>query len=149
MKQQIGPHNYIDAVTVVPPLVNIKDTGVGNSKEWTVPDNEVWKFAHACCSFTTDATIGTRLLVLEVVDADSDIIKYIPAGATQTLSASVHYCLMQGVYRETSIVNGALHVPIAEDLYVLGGTTVKIRDSNNVSAGDTLSVAFQIERYLV
>ena len=117
MRQKVR-ENYTDSVSIVPNIENVQDITANDSdKSWTVPANEVWKITHACVNLIATATVGNRLMTLEVKDIDGNVIKNLAAGSVQVATANVSYCFMQGIYRETTIINGVIQVPIPADFY--------------------------------
>lgn len=151
MRQEVNENNFSESVAIVPPIENYYDGAANDSdKSWTVPNNELWKLCHACIEYEASATIGNRIITLEVRDENSNIIKEIQAGAVQFETTTVRYCFLQGICRETLVTKGALQVPIPADMYITGGSTLRLYDSASVAAtADDMTVAFQIEKYKV
>jgi hypothetical protein len=76
----------------------------------------------ACVSYTSNATVGNRQLVLQVLDSSSNVMYQFSAGAVQAASAaSQFYNFMAGVARETARVNNELMVPIPFDIIIPQG----------------------------
>ncbi|TNE61199.1 MAG: hypothetical protein EP341_00850 [Sphingomonadales bacterium] len=147
MRIDIGNGNHVEAVTIAPLIENKRDATANDSdKSWVVPGNELWKITHACVNLTTTATVGNRIMTLRVDDPDGNQIKNLVAGAVQAASADVFYCMIQGIYRETSVINGAIQVPLPADFYVIPNSTIRFYDSAAIdAAADDMIVNFQVE----
>jgi hypothetical protein len=118
-----------------------------STKPWLVPAGEMWRVLSACVSLATTATVGNRLMCIQVLNEAGAQIKRLVPGNVQAASTTVFYCFLQGIYRETSVVNGAIEGPIPIDFYVLPGNTIRFCDINAVDpVADDMIVAFQIER---
>jgi len=103
----------------------------------------------ACCQFTSNATVGNRQIVLQILDSASNVMYQFSAGIVQAASLVRIYCFMSGVAREAAFVNGELNIPIPFDAIVPQNGSVKVFDSANVAAGgDTMvvSIASEITR---
>lgn len=146
-----GSGNHVDAVIIVPPVVSVRDSDANDSnKAWTVPDNALWKITRACVGLVTSATVGNRVFTLQEEDADGNILQKIVSGNVQAASSTVSYCCMQGIFRETSVVNGSIQVPIPEDFFIPGGHVVRFWDSAAIDAArDDMTVNFQYMKMLV
>jgi invasion protein IalB len=67
------------------------------------------------------------------------------SGAPVTASATgQHHELMQGIYRETAFINGAVQVPIPIGFVIPAGYTLQLSIDNGV-AGDSLDYALMFE----
>lgn len=129
-------------------IENILDASLNNSdKSWLVPDDETWRITHCCVKLITTATVGNRLICLQVRDPDGNEIKHLVPGNVQAASTTVIYCMIQGIYRETTVVNGVIEMPIPIDFYVLPGCIIRFYDLNAVApAADDMTVSFQVEK---
>jgi hypothetical protein len=113
----------------------------------TAKDTQAITLLYGQISLTTDATVANRRVVIGVYDDSGNLIIDIHSGAVVAASASAqHHELMQGVYRETSFVGGALQVPIPDDLIIPPQYSLKITVENGV-AGDSYdySLAFSVD----
>lgn len=151
MRQLVGTNNWSDSVAEVPPLHAVFDSTANDSdKSWTVPGNEMWHLNWVHVLFASTSTVGNRILTLQVKDGSGNIMMDFVAGAVQAASATVHYAFLQGIYRETTVVNSELQVPMAQDLYLDSGYVLRIYDSAAVAvAADDMTVSFQAKRYVV
>lgn len=94
---------------------------------------------HAVLAST--ATAGNRQVLLRIQDETDTLVVDMHAGAVQAASLSRHYIFAQGVYRETSFIDGSIHVPIPPGLALLPGFDLRIYDSAAVdAAADDLTV---------
>lgn len=135
-------------VTIAPSIDSKFDSTANDSdKSWVVPDNEVWKLLYLHVLLVTTATVGNRQLTMEILDASSNIILDLTAGAVQAASLTRHYGFIQGIYRETTFVADELQVPMPKDCYLGPGWTLRIYDETAVdAAADDMTVAFAFER---
>lgn len=127
---------------------NIRDAVANlSNKQWLVPEGEMWRILSACVSLATTSTVGNRVMCLQVLNEDGDQIKRLVPGNVQAASTTVYYCFLQGIYRETSVINSTIESPIPIDFYVLPGNTIRFCDISAIAVGaDDMVVAFQIER---
>ncbi|MDB4278431.1 hypothetical protein N9917_02375 [Deltaproteobacteria bacterium] len=153
MRQETSSNsnNWSESMAVVPPLVSVRDETANDSdKSWTVPDNEVWKITRMCSSFTSSATVGNRIITVREENAAGDVLQRLVSGKVQAASSTVSYCFLQGIFRETTVVNGSLQVPIPIDFYIPGGNVLRVLDSAAVdAAADDMVINFQYERLKV
>jgi len=153
MRQEIisGRENWSEAVVVVPPIANYRDaTDNDSDKSIAVPGNELWKVLSACVFLDTSADAGNRIMTVEIINADGDVIKHVTAGAVQAANTSVDYCFAQGTYRETTVVNGTLQIPFPFEMYLLPGFALRFYDSAAIAAAaDDMTVNLQYVRMLV
>lgn len=91
---------------------------------------------------TSTATVGNRQLVMHIQDDTDTIVADYHAGAVQAASLERHYAFAQGVYRETSFVDGSIQVPFpVEGTVLLPGWDLRIYDSGAVdAAADDMTV---------
>jgi hypothetical protein len=86
---------------------------------------------------TTDATVANRRVVFRIVDEGDNDLFDSHSGAVVAASASnQHHEFMQGIFRETSFVGGALQVPIPINCVIPPGYGVQLEVENGV-AGDS------------
>lgn len=154
MRQEVtqNSNNWSASVAIVPPLISILDAELGNSnKIWTVPDGEVWKMTRACVDYLSSSTVGNRIMVLQEEDDVGNIIQKLTSGITNhAASVNISYCMLQGIFRETSVINGSLQVPIPVDFYIPSGNILRFFDLAAIDAtGDDMVVKFQIEKLRV
>jgi len=126
----------------------IQDLAANDSnKTFTVSTGRVWKMLYAEVHLTSTATVGNRQVVMIISDGTNDIA-HMSAGNVQTASNTYHYLFNQGTYRETTITDGVLYVPIPVDFYLLGGYTIQVLDSAAVAAtADDMLVNIMIEDF--
>lgn len=151
MRQTLREGNYSDSVAVVPPIGVSMDTDANDSdKSIVVPGNEQWRLTSVYVSLTTTATVGNRQLVLEVLDASSNVVFSMAAGVVQAASVTRGYAFMPGVARETAFVANSLVVPMPSDLWLKPGYSLHVYDSTAVATTtDDMTVAAQYEKYSV
>ena len=96
-------------------------------------------------NLTTNATVANRRVILAVIDPATNTVIDIHSGAVVAASqTNQHHEFMQGVYRETSFVGGALQVPIPIGMYVPTGFILRVSVTAGV-AGDSFSANFLVE----
>lgn len=141
--------NYTEGVTVVAPLYSVFDDAANDSnKSYTISDGEMWKLTQAFVTLVTSATVGNRQIRFSVTDSNGDQVGYISSGAVQAASTTRHYGFMQGIYRETSFIDGMIQIPIPIDLYMSAGSVIQFWDSAAIDpAADDLTVAFTVQRF--
>lgn len=138
-----GRGNWVDSVTQTPPAASVRDATGGNDKSWTVPGNELWKVTRLCINYTSSAVVGNRVCRIVEQDGDGNARQSLPAGAVQAAGATVEYCCAQGVFRETTVTNGSIHVPVPSDFYIPAGHVLRVHDREDISDADQMIVSFQ------
>ena len=99
-------------------------------------------YVHA--RLTTDATVGNRKVRLELENHNSVLQADFHTAQTQAASLTYHYNWTPGSpYRETTLVDNELMLPIPMNLYVPRGWTLQVRDVNGVSASDSWILTVQ------
>ena len=95
---------------------------------------------------TTDATVANRRVVVQVLGEDgSSVIADFHTGAVVAASATTqHHEFMQGIFRETSFIGGAIQVPIPVNCIIPNGYTFRVTVENGV-AGDSYTTNFLVE----
>lgn len=107
------------------------------NKDFLVPGGSQFRVLYGMSKLTTDATVANRWMRLGIIDPNERNIICLCAGASVPASMSdQRYSYLQGVYRETSFLNGVLQVPIASDLVVPAGYTIRFFLENG-EAGDS------------
>lgn len=123
----------------------IDSTANDSDKTITVPAGKTWELKWLHIILASTATVGNRQIKMEILDDDSVVRADIHAGAVQAASLTRHYLCGQGVYRETSFVNGEMHVPIPHDLILHPGWSFRVYDSAAVdAAADDLTVSYSV-----
>jgi len=114
------------------------DETTGNDKVISVPAGRRWQILWIFCNFQTTATVGNRLLLLEIRDRNNDVRYKERAPNTQSESDNLDYVFAPGYVRGTTTGQYMACLPC---LTVLGhGWDIRIRDAYNVDANDTLKV---------
>lgn len=149
--QKVEDRYISSAVVNVPPIGSqFNDAADDSDKSFTVPNNEMWKLNFAHVLYVSSADAGNRIVTVEIDDADGNNLIDLVAGAVQAASTTVHYGFLQGIYRETSVVNGELQVPMPEDCYLGPGYTIRFYDSAAIAASaDDMTVSFQYQKFTV
>lgn len=114
-------------------LVNWRDTAVGNNKAYTIPSDTAHQMLWGYLIITSNAVAGARITELSVTDAAGAVqFKSWKAYTGQNSNATLDYAIAQ------TAVAGELLIP--PQFALLAGWVLRIRDINNTSALDTLSV---------
>ena len=148
MRQSHGNNNFSESVSLTPVLNTVfHDDANDSDKSWSVQSNESWYLNFVYVTLVSTATVGNRLITLEVIDESSNVIISISAGTTQAASLTRKYGFLQGQYREVSFVNDELQVPLPMSLYIPAGYTLRVYDSAAVdAAADDMEVSFQVQK---
>jgi len=86
---------------------------------------------------TTDATVANRRVIIQSIDDEDHVVIDLHSGAVVTASSSnQHHELLQGIFRETTFVGGAIQVPIPFNFIIPNGWALNITVENGV-AGDS------------
>lgn len=151
MRQNVHGDNFSDCVTETPLIADTYDATANDSnKTFVVPNNEMWKINHAHIDFVSSAAVGNRIIQMDVINENGNVINSISAGVVQAASLERHYVFLQGIFRETAFVNGEVQVPIAADLYLPPGYSIKFYDVAAIAAdADDMTVAFQYKRMII
>lgn len=149
MRFEQGNGNFSEGATEVPPIVSYFDSTANDSdKTWTVPDGEMWMLNWAHAILVATATVGNRVVTIDIEDGEGNLLIDIPSAANHTANNTEHYAFFQGIYRETAFAAGAIQVPIPKDLYLKAGYTLRIYDRGAIAPeADDLTVSFQIKRF--
>jgi hypothetical protein len=108
--------------------------------EFVTPAGTQRRILYGLAKLTTDATVANRWVRLSVLNESGETMVCLCAGVAVAASATNQlFSYLQGVYRETSFINGVLQVPIASDLIVPAGYTVRLAVENGV-AGDSYNI---------
>ena len=113
-----------------------RDTTLNSSSKTilTCPAASLCEVLQIHVDFTSTATVGNRLITMEIYDDTNTLVSDYYAGALQAASLDHHYLFAQGIYRETTFVNGELQCPFPFETILLPGWYCKIADSNAVDA---------------
>jgi len=123
--------------------VHVRDSDANDSDKvvLTVSAQKVVELQMVHIVFTSTATAGNRQINITVRDKNDTLVADFHAGAVQAASLTRHYIAAQGVYRETSFVDGSIHMPIPQNLMLLPGWDLRVYDSAAVdAAADDMTV---------
>lgn len=150
MKLNHGNGNRTEGVTDIPVIKELFDATPNiNDKSIFVPKNELWHINFIQAIFVTTATVGDRLLALELTNADGNLILMIKASISQAASQTRSYTGLQGQFRETSFVNDEIHQPLPADFYLTPGSTLRFYDTADIDgSADDLTISGQYKCYV-
>jgi hypothetical protein len=113
--------------------------------DFTVPNNTAYRVLYGHIALTTNATVADRRVRIAVVDDDGTEIFDVHSGAVVPASqTSQHHEIMQGIYRETAFIGGAIQVPIGSDIWAPTSYKLRIGVTNGV-AGDSYTAYVMVE----
>lgn len=114
------------------------------NKDFLVPEGSRFHILYGMAKLTTDVTAANRWMRLGIIDPSEKTIICLCAGASVPASQSDQwFSYLQGVYRETSFLNGVLQVPIASNLVVPAGYKIRVFVGNGV-VGDSFDCDLMI-----
>lgn len=149
-KQEIRPGSFADAVVETPQLITFFDDSLGAVKQVQVPGNEIWKLNYLFIRLSCTATVGFRRLLIEVEDANGNLIERIRVRAEQAASSDRDYRFISNIVSETSFQSDKIYTAIPGDVYLDSGYTLKLSDENVIdAAADQMIIAFQASRVVV
>lgn len=98
-------------------------------------------------AYTTDATVGNRELMIEILDASAVLIMNTGSASYQTASLAREYNCMDGIYREAAFkLNRSINVPLPTGYVIPAGGSILIKDAAGISATDSYVAKIQTER---
>lgn len=117
-------------------------TANDSDKSFTPDSLTIWEISHIYVNLATTATVGNRILTVEIQDESSNVVYKVVHAVTQAASLTYTYEYFAGAPREAAVVSNSLMVPIPERLRVLHGHSIRIYDSAAVdAAADDMIVA--------
>lgn len=123
----------------------ISATAGNADADHVVPDNTTYTLKWAQIALTTDVTVVNRWVRLRILDPDANNALCLCSGKEVAASQTGQlHAFMQGIYRETAFINGVLQVPIAEELQIPAGWTIRAFVENG-AAGDSFSGGLMID----
>ena len=120
----------------------------GNSKhEITTPDGKLYRVLFGGVNLTTDGTVANRWVRVALIAPDGHNILCMCSGAVVTAShTDQRHTYIQGIYRETAFINNVIQVPVASELYLPSGYTLRTFVENGV-AGDKFHCDWMVEEH--
>jgi len=118
-------------------------TSATNSYTYTVPVGAHARVHWIHVEYTSAAGVGNRQIVAEVLNASDVVVYHVSAGAVQAASLVRGYDFAQGIYREAAFTDGEIQVPFPVDMVVATGWKIRVRDSANISAADSIVASLQ------
>lgn len=94
--------------------------------------------------YVSSATAGNRAVVLELLDSSSNIVLDTHSTVNQAASLTRHYEFFPGTYREGAFgtPGGDIQLPLPDGLIILPNYTIRIRDTQNISASDAMTIGY-------
>ena len=112
-----------------------EETANDSDKTLTVPANTIWQVLWIWVELVSTATVGTRQMTVQILDAAADVVMTLKAGATQAASLTRNYCFAPALadltaFRDTSF----LMTPLPPTVILPAGYGVRVYDSAAVDA---------------
>lgn len=125
----------------------LRGSAAGNANiDFVVPPSTQWRVLYGKVLVTTDATVANRYIRLDMRDGNESVMDFHSGAAIAASQTAQHIGFMQGIFRETAFVDGALQVPIGLDARLLSGWTLRVYAVNGV-AGDSISAIIMVDQY--
>ncbi len=116
-----------------------------NAKTITVPAGQLWQILWIWIEYSSDATVGTRQLSVQLRDSLPDIIGSIRPNATQAASLTRNYMIGPSLANLTAFYDTSyLTTPLPPTIILGPGDSIYISDRNLISAGDDMVVQMRI-----
>lgn len=133
----------------LPQLRQITDITLNDSdKTITVPDNKTWDIHSIFCQLITTATVGNRVIRIEIQDPSGNVLFMQNASADQTANATEVYNFIKGIDQPNESVATIHNIPLPTKLMLPAGYQINIRDDGAVAAAaDDLSIFLLVEEY--
>lgn len=118
----------------------------GNDKDMTLSAGKNSRLRSLFLTYTSDATVGNRQIVLEFEDDSDNVLFQVTVGLVQAASLVYKYSFAPGLPDLTSVRN-TTHVmtPIPSDLWLGAEYVIRIYDATNVSTSDSMTVRAIVE----
>lgn len=143
----LGSINFAQAQTNFQSFYSNKVTTLrvtGTNTYSYVPNSDTsLGFVHAI--YTADATVGNRIVVLELLNEAGQLITDFYGAPAITASQARHILYLPGAYRESAFdSNNTVQIPFASGMVIPAGYTLRVRDTANISAGDSMILGIQV-----
>lgn len=131
------------------PVMNaISVPATAGNVEYSVTNNNPYPLQMLFGELTlvTDATVANRQPKLGLYDPSGNLFMETVIGTNITASLTTKLKYLQGIYRETAIVNGAIQVPIPNEAVIPAKWSIRITVVNG-AAGDSYTAKFMTKKY--
>jgi hypothetical protein len=125
----------------MPSSKSLRTTGATNSLQSNTVNEDTY-LLFVSVAYTSNATVGNRQIVLQVLDPSNNVLAQHSAGLVQAASLVNRYNFMPCITRETALVNSEVNVPIPFDLMIPSGGSFKVLDTAGIAAGDSMVVGY-------
>jgi len=110
-----------------------------NSIDFVVPAGMAWDCEHIWVQYTSNATVGTRILRLEILNEAGDTVYIMLADSNQTASLVRLYLWSPSIATgDVSNNEAVMNMP----KYIPENFTVRVRDGSDVDDTDDFIIAF-------
>lgn len=130
-------------------ILHTRDSTANDSDKvvLTAGADEIIEIMHMHITYTSTATAGNRQIMVIVQDDSDTLVGDYHAGAVQAASNTYHYVAARGVYRETSVVDDSIHMPIPFGTVLFPGWDLRVKDDAAVAAAAddmTIDVVYKV-----
>jgi len=150
---ETGDEALIDNTNPLPvddgwfPFLTALEGPNNNTKSETIPANRWAQVLWIWLEYTSDANVGDRQIIVEILDDENDLIAEFRAGSVQAASLTRNYMFAPSLadltaFRDTDY----LQTPLPPTLILDGSYTIRVRDNNNVSALDDMALQIMTAR---
>lgn len=119
-------------------LIHLADVAVGNSKTFVVPAGHVYELKYAYVVLTISGA-GSRSIDINVLNASAVAVLQLKHGDS-TVDATSSTVFAPAEFHGTGTLQLQYTRPIPEQFFISAGYTIKVFDSLNFAAGDTVAV---------
>ena len=132
------------------PFANVPDfpvdLSVGNDKTIVVPAGETWEVRGVFCTFSTLNNAGARLLTLEFIEPNSDVIMVKPWGEIQVANVVKRHAAAPQLLPSAEQTGVQLYIQIPV-LWFLPGWAIRVFDINDLDVLDTVAISVNRVRH--
>ena len=130
------------------PELQVEETANDSDKTITVASGEIWEILWIYVELTTTATVGNRVLHIEIRDDSNDIIFQTRAKNVQGASGTELYYIFPLGIEPSETIGGYHYIPIPPKCYLPSGYDIHILDNEAAdAAADDMIVQMMVNRY--
>jgi len=128
------------------PVTTVRTTAATNTATLSMPRKDKYKLLWMDLEYTSAAGAGNREVRLDLIGPDgSTIYASFHTGVQQAASNTYSYEFIPGGATAGSVKVDTVDVAIPAQLVIPAGYKLKVHDSANISAGDSMVIKYQIE----
>jgi len=131
-----------DSIT---PVLEAEETLNDSDKTFTVGTDEEWMIISIWIEFATTATVGNRLICIEILDTTDDVISRISAYEIQAASLSKNYLFAPYFVHRAAPAND--YNTVLPDFVIPSGYDIRVYDINGIDvAADDMNVQMLVKK---